>query len=251
MKILKAIVRTILIISVIVVVVLAIVEMPKHTCESVVVRPHTENESVVLTQNDVVLMMSAKNIKVVGKKIKDIDLEPITKMLESNPYIEKVNFVHFAGNRLMIDYKLRTVILHVFDADGNQYLVDANGQLLPNSNKMQDNLIIANGNIHQSYKKGTQAQSYLLQMVNLTKLILNDDFCKAQFRQIYLNGNHQMELIATVGKQVILFGSDANAQEKLFNLKQVYQNGITRKGYDRYAQLDVRYKNRIIAQRKL
>jgi len=58
-------------------------------------------------------------------------------------------------------------------------------------------------------------------------------------------------LVATVGKQVILFGNDDNASEKLFNLKQVYQNGLSHKGYDRYTQLDVRYKNRIIAQRKL
>ena len=59
-----------------------------------------------------------------------------------------------------------------------------------------------------------------------------------------------MELATTVGGQTILFGDLNNADEKLENLKTVYENGLSHKGYDTYAQLDARYKNRIIATRK-
>ena len=41
-----------------------------------------------------------------------------------------------------------------------------------------------------------------------------------------------------------------NAEEKLDNLKKVYQQGLPRKGYDTYAYLDARFKNRIIAQHR-
>ena len=36
----------------------------------------------------------------------------------------------------------------------------------------------------------------------------------------------------------------------LANLKTVYEKGLSHKGYNTYAQLDARYKNRIIATRK-
>lgn len=251
MKIIKAIIRIVLIICVIVVSVLAIVQMPKRTCTAIQVIPHTQNESVVLSQQDVVQMLKDARYTVVGKKLKEVDQAKISKLLKANPYVQRVNFVHFAGTRLMIDYTLRNMVLHVFDADGGQYFVDAEGQLLPYTTKMVDNLIVANGNIHQNYVKDSVAKSHLHQILNLTNLINADAFCKAQFRQIYLNEHQQIELVSTIGKQIVLFGNDDNAAEKLFNLKQVYQNGLSHKGYDRYTQLDVRYKNRIIAQRKL
>jgi hypothetical protein len=59
-----------------------------------------------------------------------------------------------------------------------------------------------------------------------------------------------MELTATVGGQTILFGGLDDADQKLANLKTVYENGLSHKGYNTYAQLDARFKNRIIATRK-
>ena len=39
-------------------------------------------------------------------------------------------------------------------------------------------------------------------------------------------------------------------RKKFENLKTVYEKGLSHKGYNTYAQLDARYKNRIIATRK-
>ena len=57
-------------------------------------------------------------------------------------------------------------------------------------------------------------------------------------------------MVSTIGNQVILFGTMDNAEEKLDNLKKVYQQGLPRKGYDTYTYLDARFKNRIIAQHR-
>ena len=84
----------------------------------------------------------------------------------------------------------------------------------------------------------------------MARKINQNDFYEAMFRQIYLNGRNEMELTSTVGGQNILFGGLNNADEKLENLKTVYEKGLSHKGYDTYAQLDARYKNRIIATRK-
>ena len=110
--------------------------------------------------------------------------------------------------------------------------------------------MIVNGNISDSFKSGKKAPQKVRDALALTKVIQQNDFYQAQFRQIYLNSRNEIELISTIGGQTVLFGSVDNAEEKLRNLKTVYENGLSYKGYNTYAQLDARYKNRIIATRK-
>ena len=250
MKYVRAITRILLVISVLVIAIVAIVQVPKRQCERVEVIPHTENESVVLDQADIEKMIADAGIKTVGTKIKEVDLPAINKLLKENPYIQEINFVHFTGTKLVIDYTLRDILLHVYTNDGDQYFVDKEGVLIPFTKKVNDYLIIANGNIHQRYKKGSTAGKELSDIVALANKLDADEFCQAQFRQIYRNEHNQLELVSTIGNQVILFGSIDNAEEKLDNLKQVYENGLSRKGYNTYAQLDVRYKNRVIAHHR-
>ncbi len=250
MRYFKAITRIVLVVSVLAIAIVAMVKIPQRRCESIQVNAHTQNESVLLTQADVERMLTGKGIEIVGKRIKDVDLTEVTALLEKNPFIKTINFIHFAGTRLLIDYELRNIVMHVYDKDGGEYFVDNDGALVPFTSKMKDYLIVANGNIAQTYKAGTTVSKDLQQALNVVHKILADEFYTAQFRQIYLNDKHQLELVASLGNQVILFGSDENADEKLDNLKVVYREGLSRKGYDTYAMLDARYKNRIVAKRK-
>ena len=250
MKYAKPIVRILLSITLVVVFILAAVNMPRQRCERISAVAHTQNESVTLGQADVEAMLAAANIEVVGKAMKEIDLGEITALLKSNPYIANVNFVHFAGKKLVIDYDLRNIMLHVFTPNGGHYLVDNEGIVVPFTAKMKDYLMIVNGNVSDNYKSGKKAPSKVQDALALTKEIQKDDFSQAQYRQIYLNNRNELELTTAIGGQNILFGSADNAAEKLKNLKTVYENGLSHKGYNTYSQLDARYKNRIIATRK-
>lgn len=250
MKIVKFVFRIVLVIAVVVLAVLGIVRTPNRQCTSIEAKAHTQNASVLLTQNDIENILQEGGVEIIGKKMKDIDLKTVTDIISQNPFVRKVNFVHFTNSRLVIDYDLKHVIMHVFNQDGEQFFVDEAGTLVPYTSKMKDNLIIANGNLHQHYKNGAVIGKELTPVLAVAKEILSDEFYTAQFRQLYVNNHNQMELVASIGNQVILFGSEAEASEKLSNLKELYQNGLPHMGFDQYAQLDVRYKNRIIAKRK-
>ena len=153
MRYFKAITRIVLVLSVLAFVIVAIVKIPQRRCQSIQVAAHTQNESVLLTQADVEQMLTDKGIEIMGKRIKDVDLTEVTTLLEKNPFIRTVNFVHFSGTRLLIDYDLRHIVMHVYDKEGGEFFVDDEGVLVPYSKKMKDYLIIANGNISQTYKR--------------------------------------------------------------------------------------------------
>ena len=83
----------------------------------------------------------------------------------------------------------------------------------------------------------------------IAQAILEDPFSTAQFRQMYVNEKQEIELIPTVGNHVVLFGTEENAEDKLFNLKETYSHALVY-GVEQYKQLDARYKNRIIAKKR-
>lgn len=249
MKYVKPIVRILLSIILIVVLVLACVYMPKQRCERISAVAHTQNESLTFSPSEVEQLIASANIEVVGKAVKEIDLGEITNVLKKNPYIASVNFIHFAGKKLVIDYTLKDMVLHVFTPNGNHYFVDSEGTAVPYTPKMQDYLMIVNGHVPDSYTPGKKVPGKLQDALELTKKINENRFYQAMFRQIYLGGNG-IELTSAIGGQTILFGTLDDADQKLKNLKTVYENGLSHKGYNTYAQLDARYRNRIIATQK-
>ncbi len=221
--------------------------MPRQVCERIEAVPHTNNSSVVLGQKEVEALLSEAKAEILGKRHKDIDIGFISEELRKNPFVEKVNFIHFAGGRLVIDYTLRDVVLNVFTSGGGNYLVDAGGVVLPPTLLMTDCLMVVNGNIGDSHKIGGKAPRKVLEALAIAEKIKEDDFHRAQFRQIYINSMNEPELAGTIGGQTVLLGSADGIDEKLANLKTVYAKALSHKGYKTYTQLDARYKNRIIA----
>jgi len=249
MKYIKPIVRILLCVILIVTLVLAFIHMPKQRCERISAVAHTQNESVMLGQSDIEKMLKDAHLEVIGKEVKDIDLGDINNLLNNNPFIENVNFIHFAGKKLVIDYTLKNIMMHVFTPCGEHYLVDNNGYVVPFTSKMKDYLMIVNGNIPDIYHVGKKAPKKVQSALTVTGKIFENDFYRAQFSQIYFNGHDDMELTTAIGGQTVLFGTADNADEKLKNLKTIYENALSHKGYNTYVQLDARYKNRIIATR--
>ena len=137
----------------------------------------------------------------------------------------------------------------MFTPSGEHYFVDSEGTAVPFTPKMQDYLMVVNGNIPETYTIGKKAPGKTQDALALTKTINKDEFYRAMFRQIYL-GHDGIELASAIGGLTVLFGTTENADEKLQNLKTVYENGLSHTGYDTYAQLDARFKNRIIATKK-
>lgn len=249
MRVLKRIFLVLLVTGVAVAGAFAIVQMPRRPCEKMSVLAHSDNESIVLTQEDVENRLKEAGIDVIGKSIKDIELDKIRRILQAEPYVKNVDAIRFSGTQLHIEYTLYSPAVHVFGEDGSQFFADPDGQMLPFTIRMTDNLIVASGHIRQKYAPGGKVtEKALLDVMRLSDLIGRDRFCRAQFRQIYVNSRGELELSTALGNQNILFGNMEQAAEKLKNLKTVYCNGLPHKGFERYAQLDARYKNRIIAK---
>lgn len=253
MKKLKAILRILIALSIVAVVVIAIIKMRSRACEKIEVKFHYNGEFLPLDETGVTSMLEDAEIPIIGEELKNIPLHQVSNVLKTNPFVKEIEKMYFTGTSLVISILLKTPLLHIYPLTGEQYFMDEDGMLLPYSPNIKENLMVANGQITEQYNSSyrlNEGKRILRSLYLIAKTIHADPFYNAQFRQMYVNDNLEIELIPTVGNHIVLFGNEERISDKLFILQKTYTDALAYTGMDQYKQLDVRFRNRVIAQKR-
>lgn len=254
MKKFKAIVKIAVTIGIVAVVAIAILQMRSRQCKEMKVRIDREIENPLVSTGDIDRLLRDSGIVVVGKNFKEITSisGKLLQLVERHPFVQSCDKVFFAGSTLVFDITPREPLIRIYPSGGEQYFLDKKGHTLPYSERVKENLVIANGNHIPRYKGEKQADSVpvLKSIFTIGSQICENEFSSAQFRQIYINEGGDVELIPTIGNHIVLFGDHENTPEKLFHLEETYKKALSYMGMEQYASLDVRFKNRVIARKK-
>ena len=250
MKIIKFITSFLLFLGILVLMVWAAIKSKDQTCDQISIIINCSEESKLLTKSDILHILKDNNAEWEGKTIKEIDLSSIQKILAGENYIRSVDKVHFLGSKLLIEVTLYNILLEVQPQNGQKFLIDVNGTFLPYSSKIGNGVIVAQGIIPCYFQKEetiSPDNHELYELFSMASLIHDDPFYTALFHKFYINDNQEITLYPSVGNIPVLFGSTQDAQNKLKSLKYMYKEVLPYMNENKYAQLDVRFKNRIIA----
>jgi len=190
-------------------------------------------------------------------RLKDIEFKFIEDSLQKNPWVEKIDaFTDIDGN-LIINIKESEPILRVVNQYGKSFFLDRNGRILPLSIKYTPRLLVANGYIQTNPVKGfTNINDTVYKFSDLKKLLAIDEqieqfpLLKSLVSEIYLNSNHQFDLIPMIGDQLIRLGDTTNLNDKLENLVLFYKRSLIHGGWDKYKTLSLKYSNQIVCTKK-
>lgn len=249
---LKTVLRISLVLCIIVCAVFAIIKMQNRNCSGVQVIVDYQGENEILNEQDFIEILNQNHIKTTGEKLKQIPLDSIKQVLSKEIYVQKLNKIYFSGTKLIIDITLREILFHVFSKNGNQFFVDTEGFMLPFSAKIKENLIIVNGNLNVDYSlKGDvkKNKSYINSIYLIAIAIHKDPFYSDNFKQIFVNDDHVIELVPVDGALTILFGDETDVDQKLSKLKEIYNSVLPFSANKKYSLIDVRFKNRVIAKK--
>ena len=75
-------------------------------------------------------------------------------------------------------------------------------------------------------------------------------FWNDQVVQIYVNALGEYELIPRVGAHHILLGSMDQWETKLKNLELLYDQGLSRYGWNTYQTINLKYTNQVICTKR-
>ena len=227
-----------------------------HTVK-VVVTDSTLNRFVQAEQ--IKKMLLAKNDKIHGYPLKDINTKETEEMLARLPFTREVDVFKTMDGTLHVEIKQRRPIVKIFNMLGESYYIDEEGFIVPSSGRYSAHVLVANGYIRDTFKPdhsvnllktSLEKKSPLYDIYTLAKFIDSKPFWKSQFEQLYVNGKKQYELIPRVGAHVILLGTAEDYEYKFRKLKSLYRSAFNKLGWNDYEYINLKYKNQVICTKR-
>ena len=200
-----------------------------------------------------------KNDTLVGKKLSEINIGMIENLILSNPYVYNAEVFKTMDGVLKINVIQRKAIVRVYNSKNQQYYLDDKGVKMPLNYNYPARVLIANGNIDSSYVAfnpsnrqlrndtiNLQKDSLMYNLFKLASYINNDEFLKAMVEQIYINNEHEFEIVPKIGNQIVLFGDASNLKEKTEKLFAFYKDVISQVRWDKYRLINLKFKNQVV-----
>ena len=230
-------------------------------CKDVNISIRYNNTDVFITEKQISAIIESKE-NLEKQPIEKINIAALKKLIEDQPYASQVDVKTSIDGILKISILQREPIARIFNQDGDTYYIDREGVLLPIINGTASRLITASGYIGQRYttegrfrladKKTDSIElssNPLFKIFKIATFIDKKPFLKAMVEQIYINDKNEIEIIPKVGDQIILFGDIDRMDEKFTYLKAFYRIAMNTGGWDKYATINLKYKNQVVCSK--
>ena len=224
-------------------------------CTKVNINIADDEENGFLNPAEVKRLLEKNGLYPLSEPIKNIDPRDIENRLAKMPFVNTAQCYVTKEGHVCITITQRTPIVRVKSATGDDYYVDDNGGVMPNS-QYTSNMIIATGSITRAY-----ACNYLSVM---TQCIMDDDLWRNEVEQINILPDRTVELIPRIGDHIINIGAipmssdkkdrDSKVYEYVANqlkrLEEFYKYGLSQAGWNKYSYISLEYSNQIVCRKK-
>ncbi len=207
-----------------------------------------KNETINVDRDRLISLVKSTDRKLFSKTLEKINSEIFEKKIEKIPAILSADVYKLMVSEkgkykgvLVVKVKNRKPVLRVLTSDNNYYL-DKNGVRFPASLSYSTNVLVASGSVSEDF-----AREKLLPFVLYVK---DNDFWKAQLKQIYVEGDGDVLLTPLVGGHIIELGDTENYSEKLLIMKEFYRQVLANNNWDKYERISVKYNNQVVAKRR-
>ena len=186
------------------------------------------------------------------QRLGNVFVERIERVLEAEPFVFNAEVYIDRQDKVKIALNQREPILRIFDKNNQTYYLGKEGEKLPISKHFTTRSLVATGDIPPFDAKYMnpewQGKKHVIRdLYELTQFILADNFWRALIEQVHVKED-EFVLIPKVGKQRILFGKFSDIDNKFIRLKTFYDEVMSRVGWTKYKEIDIRYKGQVIGR---
>ena len=216
------------------------------TCKDVKV--YIPGNQYFIDREEVDNILGIKQHKLIGSKLKDINIHLLEQRLKANAFIESATVYADMDGIIRVEISQRQPILRVMNQFDQNFYIDQHGLKVPLSNNFTARVIAANGYIDEVFgsKVDTLHTEIAQEIYRTADFISKDSLWSAQIAQIYVDQDHQIELIPRVGTNRILLGNADSLETKFSNLLTFYKKAIPQVGWDRYKTINIKYVNQVV-----
>lgn len=229
-------------------------------CKRITIEISDSSSVKFITAANVREMIAESDIDIQGYPAAEINTRHLERILERNPYIGNAEAYITVEGDLFLKVKQRRPVIRIMPQGRAGYYIDGNGEFLPLSSSYSPMVLLLSGNLSVPEKiraeglhhrdSVNQEYNYLFDMLDFALYIDEHIFWKQQIVQVYRDSKGDYELIPRVGAHQILFGTMDNYEEKLRNLKLLYEQGFQKYGWNNYNKINLKYSNQVICTKR-
>ncbi|MCR4774704.1 MAG: cell division protein FtsQ [Prevotella sp.] len=227
----------------------------KGVCGKVNIKIADEATNGFINTKEIKKRLQDAHIYPLGKPLQGVSLRDIEETLQKSAFVREAECYKTQGGDICINITQRLPIIRIKAMNGDDYYIDDNDCVMPNSHYTSD-LIIATGNINKMY-----ATRYVSP---LAKTIMENDLWRNLIEQINITPEKGIELVPRVGNHIVYIGQlpyskvkkerqkliRTYVEKKLTRLVKFYKYGLSQAGWNKYSYINLEFDNQIICKKK-
>ena len=225
-------------------------ETPR-VCNKVEINIEDENENGFLKTAEVKTLLEKKSLYPLNRSIDGIDTREIENILLKTAFVKTAQCYVTTEGHVKLSLTQRTPIVRVKAESGEDYYIDDNGGVMPNSQYTSDMIIVT----------GILSKQYACKYISiLAATIMADDLWRNQIEQINVLKDKTIEIVPRVGDHIINIGMLPNSrfpekrknivtefvQKQLQRIELFYKYGLSEAGWNKYSYISVEFANQVI-----
>jgi cell division protein FtsQ len=217
-----------------------------HYCKRIDITVNGSGEKLYISKSDILsqLQHAAKGT-IINKGIETIDVALLEKTLEQHAWIRDAELYFDTRDVLHVTVAEREPVARVFTTAGTTFYMDTAGQRLPLLPDVVVRVPVVTA-FTASKMLSKKDSAIAKDVAAIAQYITTHPFWSAQVAQIDITPAGTFELLPVVGNHIIRIGRAENIDEKLSNLLLFYKQVLSKTGFDKYAVVDVQYKDEVI-----
>ena len=230
------------------VVLMSFIEVKKNSvvCSKVVI--YIPGNQYFIDKDEVDHILGVTDNGLVGLKLENINIHALENKLKANPFIEFAKVYNDMDGVITVEISQRQPILRVMNRFDQDFYIDQHGLKIPLSDNFTAKVLVANGFVDELFTNRVDSlhTDIAQQLFRTADFIRKDSLWNAQIVQIYVNQDHELELIPRVGNHRILLGNSDSLKVKFDNLLAFYKQALPQVGQDTYKTINLKYTNQVV-----
>jgi cell division protein FtsQ len=238
-------------------------QQEEATAQQPIIAISVVDENAFLTESELLKRLKTDHLVYSGQTMEQLNTHAIERYIRKMHEVESVAVYKIFGGIWCVDVKVRQPYARIFNRFGESFYIDSKGIKMNPSPNFTARVLVFSGNIVDRCDTLTVEQieqderlrnrKNCDEIYRLAKYIALDPFLKAQIAQVQRDKWGDFILIPQVGNHEIVFGaanSNKDVVAKLNKLKIFYQEGLPFEGWNKYNQINLKYKNQVVCKKR-
>ena len=210
-------------------------------CTGIEVEVINADSTSFVTPQGVLNDLKGRGIKLVGKRMGDIDASDIEEALRLSPYLENADIVKCQNGKVLIRVSQLVPVFRVFDGESSYY-VNRAGKHMTATNFYHSDVPVVQGHFTRKYPP--------TRLLPLIDYVEKDSLLRSLVTMFIVRDSNNIILVPDISGHVINIGKADGLENKFAKLKLFYSQVMPKRGWNTFDTISVKWNHQVVATRR-